>query len=81
MSNASPRLVSNQRIRPKQEPMKKLMIQLSRNTAEQNWSIQVNDTRHEFVALMFVQQLVTQSVAGAKMALLQAEERMIASFN
>ena len=55
--------------------MKQLMIQFSRNTAEQYWSIQVNDKRHEFVTLMFVQHLVTQNVADAKMALLQAEER------
>lgn len=55
--------------------MKKLMIQLWRNPAERNWSIQVNDKRHEFVTLMFVQHLVTQNVADAKMALLQAEER------
>jgi len=56
--------------------MKKSRIQLSGDTAEQNWSIPVNDKRHEFVTLMFVQHLVTQSVVDAKMALLQAEERM-----
>jgi hypothetical protein len=55
--------------------MQKLMIQLSRNVAERNWSIQVNDTRHEFVTLMFVRQFVTQSLADAKKALLQAGER------
>ena len=56
--------------------MKKLMIQLWRNPAERNWSIQVNDKRHDFVTLMFVQQFVTQRLADAKSALVEPGARM-----
>ena len=55
--------------------MKKLMIQLWRNPAERSWSIQVNEERHEFVTLTFVQRFVTQRLADAKKALLEPGER------
>jgi hypothetical protein len=51
--------------------MKKLMIQLWRNSAERNWSIQVDDKRHDFVTLMFVRQFVTQRLVDAKKALME----------
>jgi len=53
--------------------MKKLMIQLWRNPAERNWSVQVNDKRHDFVTLMFVQDFVTQRLKDAKRAIMESE--------
>jgi hypothetical protein len=51
--------------------MRKLMIQLWRNSAERNWSVQVDDKRHDFVTLMFLQQFVAQRLADAKKALME----------
>jgi hypothetical protein len=47
------------------------MIQLLRNSAERNWSVQVDDKRHDFVTLIFVQQFVAQRLADAKKALME----------
>jgi hypothetical protein len=51
--------------------MRKVMIQLWRNRVERNWSVQVNDKRHDFVNLMFVRQFVAQGVEDAKKALIE----------
>jgi hypothetical protein len=55
--------------------MRKLIIQLWRNSAERNWSVQVDDKRHDFVTLMFVQQFVAQRLADAKKALMEPANR------
>jgi hypothetical protein len=55
--------------------MRKLIIQLWRNSAERNWSVQVDDERHDFVTLMFVQQFVAQRLADAKKALMEPANR------
>jgi hypothetical protein len=55
--------------------MKELTIKLWRNSAEGNWSIQVNEKRHDFVTLVFVQQLVAHRLADAKKSLMEPETR------
>jgi hypothetical protein len=59
----------------KRPPLEKLKIQLWRNSAERNWSVQVNDKRYDSVTLIFVQQLVAQRLANAKKALIGEARR------
>jgi hypothetical protein len=55
--------------------MKELTIKLWRNPAERNWSIQVNEKRHDFVTLVFAQQFVAHRLADAKKSLMKPETR------
>jgi hypothetical protein len=55
--------------------MKKFTIQLWRNSAEQNWTIQVNDKRHDFVTPTFMQQFVAERLADLKKALMETGGR------
>jgi hypothetical protein len=55
--------------------MKKLSIQLWRNSAERNWTIQVDSQRHDFVTPMFLQQFVAKRLADLKKALMETERR------
>jgi len=57
--------------------MKKFNIQLQRNSAERNWTIQVNDKRHDFVTATFMQQFVAERLADLKKALMEAGGRRI----
>jgi len=69
--DGSPHLVSNQCIARKEALMKELTIKLWRNPAERNWSIQVNQERHDFVTLAFVQQFAARRLAEAKKSLME----------
>jgi len=51
--------------------MRQLIIQLWRNSAENNWSVQVNDKRYDFIALRCVEQFVAQGLTDAKKSLLE----------
>ena len=51
--------------------MRQLIIQLWRNSAENNWSVRVNDERYDFIALRCVEQFVAQGLADAKKSLLE----------
>lgn len=55
--------------------MRQLTIQLWRNSAEHNWSVQVNDERCDFIALKSVEQFVAQGLADAKKSLLEPVAR------
>jgi hypothetical protein len=46
--------------------LEKIKIQLWRNSAERNWSVQVTDKRYDAVTLPFVQRFVTRRLADAK---------------
>jgi hypothetical protein len=50
--------------------MKKFNIQIRRNSAERNRTIQVNDERHDFVTPTFLQQFVAERLADLKKALM-----------
>jgi hypothetical protein len=73
--NGSPHLVSNQHQIGREALMKDLTIKLWRNPAERNWSIQVNEKRHDFVTLVFAQQFVAHRLADAKKSLMEPETR------
>jgi hypothetical protein len=68
-------LVERPTYRAKEVPMRKLVIQLWRNPAERNWSVQINDKHYDRVTLMFVQQFVAQSLADVKKALMEPGAR------
>jgi hypothetical protein len=51
--------------------IKQLIIQLWRNSAEHNLSVQVNDKRCGFVTLKQVEQFVAQCLGEAKKSLLE----------
>jgi hypothetical protein len=55
----------------------KLKIQLWRNPVENNWSVQVNDKRADFVTLERVKQLVAKGLSAAKKSLLEQESNRI----
>jgi len=55
--------------------MTKFTIQLWRNSAERNWTIQVNDKHHDFVTSTFIQQFVAERLADLKKALMETGVR------
>jgi hypothetical protein len=55
--------------------LEKIKIQLLRNSAERNWSVQVNNKRCDAVSLKFVQHLVAGHLADAKKALIEEGRR------
>jgi hypothetical protein len=51
--------------------LEKIKIQLWRNSAEQNWSVQLNDKHYDSVTLSFVEHFVALGLSNAKKALIE----------
>jgi hypothetical protein len=48
-----------------------LKIQLSRNSADQNWSVEINNRRHCLIPFETVKQLVDQAISDSKKSLIE----------
>jgi hypothetical protein len=69
-NHSNPNAATN-RLAGERNHMRQLIVQLWRNSAENNWSVRVNDKRSDFIALKCVEQFVAHGLADAKKSLLE----------